>query len=63
MAKYYLHNESHSHHNENVTPRFEDWEGPKGEMPEEGLGDTREGIDKQIRGDSIKKSKIKPRGV
>ena len=54
---------SHSHHNENVTPTFEDWEGPKGEMPESDLGDTREGIDNQIRGNDIRKSRIKPRGV
>ena len=46
-----------------ITPRFENWEGPSGEMPENGLGGSRSGIDEQIRKDSIKKSKIKPRGV
>jgi len=41
--------------------RFENWDQPESTMPEGDLGDSRQGIDKQIKGDSIKKIKIKPR--
>lgn len=41
--------------------RFENWDQPEATMPESDLGDSRQGIDKQIRGDSISKIKIKPK--
>lgn len=57
MAKRY-HSEINS-----TTVKMEDWGNKAASMPEEGLGDSREGLDKNIKENSIKKSKIRPRGV
>ena len=43
--------------------RYENWESPKGGMPEQDLGGSRQGIDKQINQDNIKKTNIKPRAI
>lgn len=41
--------------------KMEDWDAVKPTMPEGDLGDSREGIDEQIRKDNVHKTKIKPR--
>jgi hypothetical protein len=41
----------------------ENWDGPFPQMPETYLGDSREGIDEQIRKDDIRKIDIKPRQI
>lgn len=56
MAKKYYDNNGNK-------ARYENWESPKGGMPEGDLGGSREGIDKQIRKDDLSKSKIKPRAI
>lgn len=43
-------------------PKIEDWDNKAASMPEQDLGDHREGLDKNIRENNIKKSKISPRG-
>lgn len=42
---------------------FENWDAPLPSMPEVDLGDSREGIDRQIRKDNIKGTNIKPRQI
>ena len=42
---------------------FENWDQPLPGMPEMDRGDSREGIDKQIRKDNIKGTNIKPRQI
>lgn len=43
--------------------RYENWESPKGGMPESDLGGSKAGIDKQIKKDNIKNINIKPRAI
>ena len=56
MAKRY-----HEGNIEGDRTKFENWDGPEGGMPEGDMGDSKEGIDKQIKKNDIKKIKIEPR--
>ena len=61
MAKFHGKKYEGKGHSDKAT--IENWDGPLVGMPETYLGDSREGIDEQIKKDNIRKTDIKPRQI